>query len=161
MTSGFRVYDLAYAAAIVAIGLIAGTALAHVFEMPHKMAMSGDVWLSIQSVIYNGWGEKLLYLDIVAIAGLTFCIIRNSLARKALLLSLLLLLIADIGIFLIWIAPTNEAVDAWASITPMNNWVELRQNWEWGHAARAGVLSLALFIAGYSKTSSSDAIPDA
>ena len=118
MTSGFRSYDLAYAAAVVSIGLIAGTALAHVFEMPHKMAMPGDVWLPIQSVIYNGWGQKLLYLDIVAIAGLTFCIIRNSLARTALLMSLSLLLIADIGIFLIWIAPANTAVDAWASITP-------------------------------------------
>ncbi len=161
MTASFRAYDLAYAATVVSIGLIAGTALAHVFEMPHKMAMPGDVWLSIQGVIYNGWGQKLLYLDIVAIAGLTFCILRNAFARTALLLSLMLLLIADVGIFLIWIAPTNEAVDAWSSITPMSNWVELRQNWEWGHAARAGVLSLALFLTGYSKTSPMKAMPDA
>ena len=160
MISKVRDYDLAYATAVLAIGLIAGTALAHVFEMPHKMAMSGKIWLSIQKVIYNGWGQKLLYLDIAAISALVFCIIRNSLARRSLLLSLLLLLIADIGIFLVWIAPTNEAVDAWNSITPMDNWLELRQNWEWGHAARAAVLSVALFVIGLSKSSWIRATPN-
>ena len=48
------VWRVFHALGVTAIGLIAGTAVAHVFEMPHKLAMTEEVWLPIQSVLYNG-----------------------------------------------------------------------------------------------------------
>ncbi len=142
-----RVTRIAHGVGTTAVGLIAGTALAHVFELPHKFAMSAETWLPIQSVLYNGWGGKLFYLDVLAILGLLFTAFRSPSTRAPALAAVALLLAADVVVFLIWINPTNTAVDLWAMSTPMRNWRELRLNWEWGHAARSGLLVLATLLA--------------
>ena len=136
-----------HALAVLSIGLIAGTALAHVLEMPHKLAMSGAEWLPIQQTIYNGWGAKLFWLDVLAIVALAAIIVRFPLARVAAFTALGLLLMADVVLFVIWIAPTNNALDAWTFPTPMPDWQTLRANWKWGHAARAAILSAATLAA--------------
>ena len=131
-------WRLVHAVAVLAIGLIAGTALAHVLEMPHKLAMSGEEWLPIQQTIYDGWGPKLFWLDMIAIAALAAIIFRFPATRTIAFTALGLLLLADVVVFVIWIAPTNNALDAWTSATPMADWQLLRANWEWG-SRRTGV----------------------
>lgn len=127
--------------AATATGLIAGTALAHVLEMPHKMAMDGPTWLAVQRTIYEGWGAKLMWLDVLAMGSLAALGIRFlGIARAAALVALSSLLVADVVIFAVWIGPTNAAVDA-AGAAPMDDWIALRRSWEWGHAARAVVLT--------------------
>ena len=147
MRRSFDAWRYVHALAVLAIGLTAGTALAHVLEMPHKLAMTGAEWLPIQQTIYNGWGPKLFWLNVLAIVALASIIVRFPLARVAAFSSLGMLLIADVVLFVIWIAPTNNALDAWTLPAPMPDWQTLRANWEWGHAARAALLSAATFAA--------------
>lgn len=149
MTRRLDLWTLVHALGVLAIGLIAGTALAHVLEMPHKLAMAGADWLPIQQTIYDGWGAKLFWLDVVAIAALAAIIVRFPAARMFALAALGLLLLADVAVFAIWIAPTNDALDAWTLSTPMAEWRTLRANWEWGHAARASILSAATLAASF------------
>ena len=147
MTRRPDLWTLAHALAVLAIGLIAGTALAHVLEMPHKLAMTGEAWLPVQQVLYNGWGAKLFWLDVAAVAGLAMTIIRFPASRALAAVALALLLLADVAVFRVWIEPTNAALDAWTAAEPMEAWQSLRANWEWGHAARAAILTLAMLIA--------------
>ena len=142
---------VARAFAAASLGLIAGTALAHVFEMPHKLAMAGDTWLPIQSELYNGWGSKLLYLDIIAVVSLLYLGVKSKNKCVLALTALIILLIADVGVFLIWIRPTNIALDAWTQSVPMNNWTTLRSNWEWGHAVRFVLLTIATALAALTR----------
>lgn len=158
MTHPLDPWRFVHAAAVLAIGLIAGTALAHVLEMPHKLAMTGAQWLPIQQTIYDGWGPKLFWLDVVAIAALAALIVRFPAVRTFAFAALGLLLLADVVVFVIWIAPTNNALDAWTQTTPMADWQTLRANWEWGHAARAAILSAATLAASLASPS---ARPDA
>ena len=141
---------LLHAVGVTAIGLIAGTALAHVFEMPHKLAMDGATWLPVQHVLYNGWGQKLLLLDLLAIASLGWLGWRSRSARGASLIALLLVGIADVVVFRLWIQPTNLAVDHWTGATPLPDWQLLRSRWEWGHTARACLLAAATAVAAFS-----------
>ena len=140
---------LLHAIGVTAIGLIAGTALAHVFELPHKLAMDGPTWLSVQRVLYNGWGRKLLILDLLAIAALGWLGWRSESARRAALTALLLVGIADVVVFLVWIQPTNMAVDNWTGTAPIADWQLLRSRWEWGHTARACLLAAATAVAAF------------
>lgn len=138
---------LTHALAVTATGLIAGTALAHVFEMPHKLAMAEGDWLPVQQLLYTGWGAKLFWLDVIAVSALALIAVRSAPARAAALTALALVLIADVAVFLVWIAPTNAAVDAWTAAVPMADWQALRTNWEYGHAARAVLLTFATMAA--------------
>lgn len=147
MRRSFDAWRYVHALAVLAIGLIAGTALAHVLEMPHKLAMSGAEWLPIQQTIYNGWGPKLFWLDVLAIVALAAIIVRFPVVRLLAFAALALLLMADVVLFVIWIAPANNALDAWTRAAPMEGWEALRANWEWGHAARAAILSAATLAA--------------
>ena len=156
MTRPFDPWRLVHTVTVLAIGLIAGTALAHVLEMPHKLAMSGEEWLPIQQTIYDGWGPKLSWLDVIAIAALAAIIVRFPAARTIAFTALGLLLLADVAVFVVWIAPTNNALDAWTSATPMADWRSLRANWEWGHTARAAILSAATVAASLALPVSTD-----
>ena len=129
---------LAHAFGTAAVGLIAGTALAHVFEMPHKLAMSGDTWLSVQSILYNWWGAKLLWLDVAAVAGLLFTSVRSTSTRGLALAAVALLLAADFAVFLTWVRPTNVALDFWTGARPMQNWQTLRSNGNGGMPQEQG-----------------------
>ena len=141
---------IAHAAGTTAVGLIAGTALAHVFEMPHKLAMTGDVWLLTQSVLYNGWGGKLLYLDLIAVVGLAVTAIFSRKSRTTAIAAVAIMLAADVVVFAIWIRPTNNALDIWKMSMPMRDWRTLRLHWEWGHAMRCALLILATLLAAFS-----------
>ena len=96
-----------------------------------------------QRSIYGGWGSKLFWLDVVAIAVLAAIIVRFPAARTFAFAALGLLLLAGVAAFANWIAPPNDALDVWTLPTPMADWRTLRANWEWGHAARAANLSAA------------------
>ena len=146
---------LAHAVAVVCLGLIAGTALAHILEMPHKMAMDREMWFSVQSLIYNGWGIKIQWLAIAAMLGLSVSMVLHRRRVPWSLLAIALLLVSDVVVFLIWVNPTNLAVDAAVLGQPLTDWKELRAQWEWGHFTRTWVMALATLCAAMSMPASS------
>lgn len=125
-----------------ALALSAG--LAHLFELPNKINLSKDDYLTVQQ-IYNGWA----LLGIVALGALLSILILTCLVRKqkkafAFTLIALLCIVATQIIFWVFTYPANQQTNNW-TILPVN-WIELRKQWEYSHAMSA-VLDLMALIA--------------
>ncbi len=140
-----------YATTVLAVALNAGTALAHVFERPHKLAMDYETWFPIQSLLYDGWGLKLAFIFGASIIGLLIISIISRPARMAALFALGCVIASDALVFLVWIAPTNAAVESWAGPGILPNWEQLRYNWEWGHTARCILLLIGTVFALFAR----------
>ena len=116
--------------------------MAHLLELRVKIDLSKADYQTVQG-IYSGWQ----WLGIFEIGTIALTIIWMILERKAkkryqLLLSALFCFIVSIAIFFIFTFPTNEATGSWTALP--TNWNDLRQTWEYSHAARA-CLSLVGF----------------
>ena len=132
---------------VTAIALVAGTAFAHVLEVPHKLAMAALEWHAVQSVLYDGWGRQLLRLELLAATCLAIVAWCAPPTRPFLGITLALMVLAEGIVFLVWIAPTNAAVDGWGGGRALADWAALRANWEWGHAGRAAITAAAVMSA--------------
>ena len=117
-------------------------ALAHVLELPHKIHLSGDDYLTVQQ-IYRGWA----WLGIVIIGALLATLILTIMVRKertACILTLLAFLCLAGGQVVFWTFtyPANQATNNW-TVLPAN-WLTLRTQWEYSHATGAGLNFIAL-----------------
>jgi hypothetical protein len=128
-------YDLLFFAAIVATLISLSPALAHLFELPHKMTLPANAYFTVQQ-IYAGW--DLFGLAIVAqfilLLLLTIRSAREYFVFRPVLLALVLLIAAQV---LFWglTFPANAATHDWTFIPP--DWQALRRQWEYSHAAGA------------------------
>jgi len=123
-----------------ALALSAGSA--HLFELPNKINLSGDEYLTVQQ-IYSGWS----LLGIVVFGALLSTLILTILVRKqkrAFVLTFIAL-VCIVGtqiIFWIYTYPVNQQTNNW-TILPVN-WIELRMQWEYSHAVSAALDFIAL-----------------
>jgi hypothetical protein len=118
---------------------------AHLFELPHKIAMDRDGYMIVQG-IYRGWA----IFGAVIIAALAMNIVLIFLSRSQpvpLLLAALagFLILCTLVIFFTWTYPINQITNNWT--VAGGNWRVLRAQWEYSHAANAGVTFLALVCA--------------
>jgi hypothetical protein len=122
--------------------------LAHVAELPNKMALDGELWLAIQQHLYRGWGPFAAPFELTAIVA-TWALLLwqrrrsetlGSTAVAALCLSSTLL------VFFTFNAPVNAALSGWTAESLPADWPSYRLRWEIGHAL-ACVLGLTAFIA--------------
>jgi hypothetical protein len=118
---------------------------AHLLELPGKLALPLRDYFAVQS-IYAGWqwfglvwlltiganlwlGARLRRFDAVAA--------RSAFASAGMIcLSLI--------IFFIWILPANRATGNWTNAVA--GWEALRPSWEYGHAANAVLMLIALIL---------------
>ncbi len=131
--------------AIVLTALALAPGLAHVLELPHKIALDREDYLVVQG-IYRGWS----LLGIVLVGALAANVVvflqsrrRGGAAEWA--LTAALLLIASLAIFFVWTYPVNQITANWTVAPP--DWQALRARWEYSHAANALVTFLALCAA--------------
>ncbi len=116
---------------------------AHLFELPGKIDLGRDAYFTVQG-IYAGW--SLFGVAIFAAIGanvLLFLLERRrhpATAHWALIAAALITV--SLGIFFAWVFPGNQATANW-TVQP-DNWEHLRRNWEYGHAANAVIVGLAL-----------------
>jgi hypothetical protein len=118
-------------------------ALAHVLELPHKIHLSGEDYLTVQQ-IYGGWA----WLGIVIIGALLSTLMLTIMVRKertAFILTLVafLCIVGAQIVFWTYTYPANRATNNW-TVLPAN-WLTLRTQWEYSHATGAG-LNLIAFI---------------
>jgi hypothetical protein len=125
---------------LTALALIAPGA--HLFEMLNKMRLSEEHYFIVQG-IYNGWWIAGLLLPAAFVANLALAYAARG-DRTSLLLALgaAALIAVNLTIFIIWTQPANAATQNW-TVRP-ENWQLLRAQWEYSHAANAGVILLAL-----------------
>ena len=117
-------------------------AMAHLYELPNKMKLPAEHYLIVQQ-IYRGWS----LLGIVVIAAFVSILIVAIMIRhqgKAFILTLVALLCVATTQVIFWIFtyPVNQQTKNW-TVLPAN-WPELRNQWEYSHAASAGLDLVAL-----------------
>lgn len=134
---------IAYFLSLVFAGLAMAPAFAHLLELPNKIGLPREEYFIVQQ-IYRGWA----LLGIVVIGALLSTLaltvmLRNR--RKPFILSLIAFL-AIAGtqvIFWTYTQPANLATENWTMIP--QNWETLRRQWEYSHAASAG-LNFTAFV---------------
>ena len=146
---------------LVALAMV--PAAAHALELPGKMRLSRDVYLTVQRIYYPGFtiaGLAEVFSMLAALA-LVFITSRES-AAFALSLGALVLLLAMHAIYWAIIAPVNKV---WLKAerlsqtgetffrmnddhdeVPPAEWTSLRNRWEYSHVVRAVLVTIALAL---------------
>jgi len=139
---------LRWANLILAI-LAAMPPLAHVLELPNKLALDGELWLAVQQNLYRGWGPFLgAPAEIGALATtLTLLVVRRANGGTQLLRVIAAMAYAAMLVaFFVFNAPVNEALNGWTSATLPSDWATYRLRWEAGHAL-AALMSVVALVA--------------
>ena len=118
-------------------------AMAHLLELPNKIHLSRDDYLTVQQ-IYRGWA--LLGIVVVGALVSTLALAIMSRVRKGYTPALIgfLCIVGTQIVFWTFTFPANRETMNW-TVLP-EHWEALRTQWEYSHAASAG-LNLAAFIA--------------
>ncbi len=132
--------------AVVLTALTLVPAGAHLFELPNKIGLPRDAYFVAQG-LYRGWAlfGFVLFGALAANLGLAAALRRRRarvVARLALAAGLLIALV--LAVFFAWTYPANLATENWTRV-PLD-WEALRRQWEYSHAANAGLTFLALCL---------------
>lgn len=114
--------------------------LAHVLELPNKLALDGKIWLSVQQNLYRGWGPILGGpAEIGALASTLILLAEGRTAGRTQRLRVIAAFAyaAMLVAFFVFNAPVNEALNGWTSATLPADWATYRLRWEAGHALAA------------------------
>ncbi len=142
-----------------------GLAFAHVLEQSAKMQYDAVFYLTLQKSLYAQWGPPHIggMLEPLAIAATGLLVFFRRKNKRDLWFSLgaLFALLLAFPIVFFWlVAPANAAFLAATLPNIPLNWMDLRSNWELGHAIRfalqfAALALLVLSLALEAKTPSS------
>jgi len=118
-------------------------AMAHLLELPNKIHLSADDYLTVQQ-IYRGWA----LLGFVVVGALLSTLAVAIMVRKqpkafALTLIAFLCIVGTQIVFWTFTFPANQQTHNW-TVLP-ETWMALRTQWEYSHAASA-VLNLVAVI---------------
>jgi len=128
--------------AVVLTGLALVPTGAHLFELPNKIELPRDAYLTVQGV-YAGWA----WFGIIDLAALTMNVVLAVRLRRqrrafSFAVTAALCFVVFFAIFFTWTFPANQATANWTTLP--DNWSEFRQEWEYSHAVNAAVMFIAL-----------------
>ena len=134
---------------ILSVALVAGLAFAHVLEYEPKIHYSAELYLTLQRTLYVNWGPPNLggILEPFAIFSTIVLAVLSRKREKILYLTLAavgLLLLAFPVTFFMLVEPANEVFLKTEPPRIPLNWIDLREEWELGHALRFGFQFVAL-----------------
>jgi Domain of unknown function (DUF1772) len=123
-------------------GLALVPAMAHLLELPHKIRLSPEDYLTVQQ-IYRGWAllGAVVIVALLSTAALTVTIRRERAAFVFALLGCLCIALTQV-VFWAYTFPVNRATRDW-TVLP-DDWAGLRRRWEYSHAASAVLNLIAL-----------------
>jgi len=134
----------AYFFSLLFAALALAPSLAHLLELPNKIRLSREEYLTVQQ-IYRGWAWLGLVVAIALLSTLALTImVRSQPTVLALTLVALLCIVGTQIVFWTFTFPANRQTSNW-TVLP-ENWKALRTQWEYSHAASA-VLNLIALIA--------------
>lgn len=117
---------------------------AHLAEFAHKIVLPPSEYLVVQQ-IYAGWALfGFLMAGALISTGVLTVLVRKQSRTRALTLAAFACIVATQAVFWIFTQPVNRATGNW-TVLP-ENWLSLRTQWEYSHAASA-VLNLAALLA--------------
>ena len=149
---------------LLLVALTLGLSFAHTLELPAKLGYDGPLYVTVQQTLYRWWGPPFVgaFLEpgaVLATAVLAFLMRRRR--RRTLALTLaatVLLLLAFPAVFFLAVEPANTAFRQATPQAPPADWMRLRVQWEYGHAARFA-LRLAAFAALLASFTTTEAAP--
>jgi uncharacterized membrane protein YjjB (DUF3815 family) len=115
---------------------------AHLFELPHKMALSPPDYMTVQG-IYAGWA--LFGIPIAAALVLTLAhaiAVRADRPALAFSVAAFLCLLAGQAVFWSFTFPINVASSNWTRLP--DDFEAARRQWEYSHAVNAALTFIAL-----------------
>lgn len=134
-----------YFASLFLTALLLGTTFAHALEMPQKLRVVGELWLTFQHTLYPFYAYvgAPFELGSIAVAATLTYLLRGDRRAFLLVLGAALCLAAA---FIVWLAftnPVNSQTAKWtvASIPP--DWARWRTQWEYSHLIRFGLHLIA------------------
>ena len=124
--------------------LALGAGLAHALELPNKLKLSREDYLTVQQ-LYRGW-ERLGIVEAIALLStlILMIMVRDDPRGFGLTLVALLCTTTTLMIFFLFTLPANQRTNQWTELPA--NWLALRPQWEYSHAARAGLFLIALIM---------------
>jgi hypothetical protein len=130
-----RGLTLALFVALLATAMALGPALAHLLELPNKIALPREDYFTVQQ-IYRGWSLLgwLLLIELVSIVAVIVLARGERPLRIAGIVALFGLLAAQV-LFWTFTWPANQATANWTQ--QPENWELLRRQWEYSHAGGA------------------------
>jgi hypothetical protein len=122
--------------------------MAHVLELPNKLALGPELWLAVQQHLYRGWGPFLgAPAELGALVTSLLLIYPRRRSRPALAATVLASLgyAGMLAAFFVLNRPVNSAIVSWTAADLPSDWMAYRARWETGHAIAAAlsVVSLA------------------
>ncbi len=116
----------------------------HLFSLPNKIAMTQEQYF-IAQLVYRNWALMGLILIPAMLLNVAFAVLlRGQQPTFAIAIAACLCMAATLPIFFAWTYPANVATQNW-TVAPAN-WAELRTQWEYSHAANAGLMFLSLCL---------------
>jgi hypothetical protein len=139
-------FDAIHLASLVLAALALSAPMAHLLELPNKLAPDGALWLAVQQHLYRGWGVvfgPVEILALVAAAALAAWRRRDAGAFAPTLVAVVAYA-AMLAVYFAFNRPVNQAVGGWTADTLPPDWPAYRARWETGHALAAFAALVAL-----------------
>ena len=131
-----------YFIALFFVALALGPALAHLLELPNKITLAREDYLTVQQ-IYRGWALLGVVIAGALLSTLVLTVIVRKERRAFVFALIAFLCIAGTQVvFWTYTYPTNQATNNWTMLS--QNWTGLRRQWEYSHATSAGLNLMAL-----------------
>jgi hypothetical protein len=121
-------------------------ALAHLMELPGKMTYEARLYVMLHRTLYPtygqtaGWAEGLGLMSVIALAWQ----VRKRRAAFPPTAIAAVCQVAAMAAFLAFVDPANRTMAGWPLDAIPSDWTGWRDQWEYGHAARAVLLTVAL-----------------
>jgi Ni/Fe-hydrogenase subunit HybB-like protein len=129
---------------LLSSALALSVGLAHLLELPNKMRLSREDYLTVQQ-IYRGWALTGIFVVVALLSTLVLTIMVRHARNVFMLTFIALLCIAGTQVvFWRFTYPVNQQTSNW-TVLPAN-WVELRRQWEYSHATSAILDLIALVM---------------
>src|SRR5215470_6880927 len=105
--------------------------MAHLLELPNKMSLSRDAYLTVQR-IYNGW-NLLGIIEMATVISATILFILTIKNERRLRFIFFAFICFDLALILFFsfTYPANRETNNW-TILPAN-WQQIRNEWEYSH----------------------------
>ena len=125
--------------------------IAHVLELPNKLALDATLWLATQQHLYRGWGPFLGGpVEIVALATTLALLVVRRRDRVTTWPTIVAAIAyaSMIATFFVFNDPVNAALNSWTAATIPPDWSDYRLRWETGHALATilSMIALALLV---------------
>jgi hypothetical protein len=126
------------------VALSLAPAMAHLLELPHKIDLPAAEYLTVQQ-LYAGWALLGIVVVGAVLSTLALLLVERMHGERIgpTFLALLCIIGAQI-VFWVYTYPVNVETQNWTTLP--NNWMTLRVQWEYSHAAGA-VLNLLALVA--------------